>query len=188
LTLVAAESLLNEVEEKRKKTIEMLEAEYSAKKAEVTNRANEQRAYISDSSKKEAAALAQRERIRITGAAKLQSKKMMFDATERMLESNMAALKQSLADVAGSKEYPALLSKMLAYASKRLGRGITIRSRPADASVLKKLGAKVSSSDLDSMGGFRATNSDGTLELDLTFEELLRNRDDEARAFILGGD
>ena len=89
MTLVAAESLLNEVEEKRKKTIDMLEAEYSAKKAEVTNRASEQKAYISDSSKKEAAALAQRERIRITGAAKLQSKKMIFDATEKMLENNV---------------------------------------------------------------------------------------------------
>jgi V/A-type H+/Na+-transporting ATPase subunit E len=185
---VAAESLLNEVEEKRKKTIEMLEAEYSAKKAEVANRAAEQRGYISESSKKEAAALVQRERIRISGAAKLQSKKMIFDATEKMLENNLAALKQSLADVAGSKEYPSLLSKMLAYASKRLGGTITVRCRPADAAILKKLGAKVSSSNLESVGGFKATNSDGTLELDLTFEELLRNHEDEARAFILGGD
>lgn len=185
---MAAESLLNEVEEKRKKTIGMLETEYSAKKTEVTNRASEQRAYISESSKNEAAAMAQRERIRITGAAKLQSKKMIFDATEKMLENNVIALKQALADVTGSKEYPALLSKMLAYASKRLGGSITVRSRPADAAVLKKLGAKVSSSNLESVGGFRATSSDGTLELDLTFEELLRNREDEARAFILGED
>ncbi len=188
MTLVAAESLLNEVEEKRKKTIEMLETEYSAKKAEVTNRASDQRAYITESSKKEAANLAQRERIRINGAAKLQSKKMIFDATEKMLENNVAALKQSLTDIAGTKEYSALLSKMLAYASKRLGGSITIRSRPADTSVLKKLGAKVSSSNLESMGGFKATSSDGTLELDLTFEELLRNREDDARAFILGED
>lgn len=118
---MAAESLLNEVEEKRKKTIDMLEAEYSAKKAEVTNRASEQKAYISDSSKKEAAALAQRERIRITGAAKLQSKKMIFDATERMLENNVTALRQSLSDVTGSKEYPALLSKMLGIRLQEAG-------------------------------------------------------------------
>ena len=77
---------------------------------------------------------------------------------------------------------------MLAYASKRLGPGVTIRCRAADAAILKKLGAKVSSPNLETMGGFKATNSDGTLELDLTFEELLRNREDEARAFILGRD
>jgi vacuolar-type H+-ATPase subunit E/Vma4 len=183
---VAAESLLKEVEEKRKKTIDMLEAEYSAKKAEVTNRAAEQNSYILDSSKKEASALAQRERIRIEGAAKLQSKKMVFDATEKMLESNLAALKQVFADLAGSKDYPDLLARMISYASKRLGGNIGVRCRPADLAVLKKLGVKVVSSNLESAGGFKATSADGTLELDLTFEELLRNREEEVRAFILG--
>jgi vacuolar-type H+-ATPase subunit E/Vma4 len=183
---VAAESLLKEVEEKRQKTIEMLEAEYSAKRSEVTNRAAEQRAYILDSSKKEAAALVQRERIRIEGAAKLQSKKMIFDATETMLESNVASLKQVLSDVSGSKEYPELLSKMAAYASRRLGGGITVRCRASDAAVLKKLGVKVAASNIESMGGFKATSADGTLELDLTFEELLRNREEDVRGFVLG--
>ena len=183
---MAAESLLKEVEEKRKKTLQMLDEEYSAKKAEVTNRANEQRAYIADSSKKEAASLAQRERIRISGAAKLQSKKMLFDATERMLENNVAALKQSLAEYAASKEYQTLLSKMLSYASKRLGGNIAVKCRASDAAALKKLGAKVASAGLESAGGIKAVNADGTLELDLTFEELLRNREEEARAFILG--
>jgi V/A-type H+/Na+-transporting ATPase subunit E len=186
LSQVAAESLLGEVEEKRKKTIQMLEAEYSAKKDEVAKRAEEQKSYIQNSSKKEAAALVQREKIRIGGAAKLQSKKIVFDATEKMLENNVAALKQVLADFANSKDYPEMLAKLVKYASKRLGGAITVRSRPADAALLKKLGVKVTASDLDTIGGVKATNSDGTLELDLTFEELLRNREDEARAFILG--
>ena len=186
MSQVAAESLLKEVEEKRKSTIQMLEAEYSAKKDEVAKRAEEQKSYIQDSAKKEAAALVQREKIRIEGAAKLQSKKMVFDATEKMLENNLDALKQLLGDFANSKDYPEMLAKMVKYASRRLGGTVTVRSRPADAPALKKLGVKVTSSDLDSIGGFRATSSDGTLELDLTFEELLRNREDEARALILG--
>ena len=185
MSTVAAESLLREVEEKRKKTIQMLEEEYSAKSAEVTSRASEQRIYISESSKKEAASLSQRERIRISGAAKLQAKKMVFDATEKMLENNIAALKQALSDLSGSKDYSELLSRMLAYASKRLGGNIGVKCRSADAATIKKLGAKVVSSNLDSAGGFQAISSDGTLELDLTFEELLRNREEEARAFIL---
>ncbi len=183
---MAAESLLKEVEEKRKKTIDMLEAEYSAKKAEVTSRAAEQKAYILDSSKKEAATLAQRERIRIEGAAKLQSKKMAFDATEKMLESNIAALKQMIGDLSASKEYSEMLSKMTAYATKRLGGNIAVRCRSSDLPMMKKLGVKVASSDLESAGGFKATSADGTLELDLTFEELLRNREEEVRAFVLG--
>jgi vacuolar-type H+-ATPase subunit E/Vma4 len=183
---VAAEPLLKEVEEKRKKTIDMLEAEYSAKNAEVTNRAAEQKAYILDSSKKEAVALVQRERIKIVGAAKLQSKKMVFDATEKMVEANVAALNQVLADVSGSKDYPDLLSKMVAYASRRLGGSISVRCRPTDAAALKKLGVKEISPNLECAGGFKATSADGTLELDLTFEELLRYREEDVRALILG--
>ena len=183
---MAAESLLNEVEEKRKGTIQMLEQEYAAKKDEVAKRAQEQKSYIQDSANKEAVALVQREKIRIEGAAKLQSKKMVFDATEKMLENNLDALRQALADFANSKDYPEMLTRMSRYASRRLGGGITVESRPADAAALRKAGVKVTSSELGSIGGFKATSSDGTLELDLTFEELLRNHEDEARASILG--
>jgi vacuolar-type H+-ATPase subunit E/Vma4 len=183
---MVAETLLEEVEEKRKKTIEMLEAEYSEKKAEVERKAAEQKAYILDSSKKEAEAAAQRERIRVSGAAKLQAKKMLFDATEKMLETNISALEQVLSDFAKSDDYHKMLAKMAAYANKRLGGRITVRCRPADAATLKKHGVDVTSSDLECMGGFKATSADGTLELDLTFEELLRVREDTARALILG--
>jgi vacuolar-type H+-ATPase subunit E/Vma4 len=178
--------LLGEVEETRKKTIQMLESEYSAKKDEVAKKTAEQKAYIQESSKKEAAAAAQREKIRISGAAKLQSKKLMFGATEKMLEANVAALRQVLAEHANSKEYPDLLASMVAYANKRLGGSISVVCRPADAAAMKKQGVKVTSSDLDSMGGFKATSRDGTLELDLTFEELLRGREEDARAMLLG--
>jgi vacuolar-type H+-ATPase subunit E/Vma4 len=183
---VAAETLLKEVDEKRKRTIAQLESEYKAKRDEVTKRAAEQRAYIQESAKSQAAALVQREQIKITGAAKLQAKKMTFDATEKMLENNIALLKQALADHANSKGYAEELSEMLAYASRRLGADIKVKSRPADAAALKKLGAKVASSDLNTAGGFKAESHDGTLELDLTFEEILRNREEGARAYILG--
>jgi vacuolar-type H+-ATPase subunit E/Vma4 len=183
---VAAEALLGEVEEKRKKTIQMLEAEYSAKKDEVEKKEAEQRSYILESAKKQADAVAQRERIRIGGAAKLKSKKMVFDATEKMLEANVEALRQVMADYADTKEYQDTLTSMVAYASKRLGESIGVRCRPADAAILKKSGVKVLSSDLNTMGGFKASNRDDTLELDLTFEELLRSREDQARAAILG--
>jgi vacuolar-type H+-ATPase subunit E/Vma4 len=183
---MSVEALLSEVEEKRKKTVAMLEAEYSAKKDEVSRKANEQKAYIADSSKREADSLTQRERIRIGGAAKLQSKKMMFDATEKMLENNVAALKEVLADYADSKEYNEMLAKMVKYAKRRLGGNITVWGREKDSAALKKHDVKVGSTYLETMGGFKATNASGTLELDLTFEELLRSREEEARAFMLG--
>ena len=183
---MAAEALLGEVEEKRNETLKALEAEYSAKKDEVTKKAAEQRAYIQESGRKEAEAAAQREKVRIDGAAKLQAKKMMFDATQKRLESNLSALREVLAEYAESKDYQGILTKMAAYAQKRLGGSISVDCRRSDAAALKKLGVKVTSSDLPSIGGFSATSSDGTLALDLTFEELLRTHGEDVRASILG--
>ena len=183
---MVAEGLLEEVEERRKKTIQMLESEYSAKKDEVAKKTEEQKAFILETAKTDGRAAAQREKIRIAGAAKLQAKKLIFDATERMLEANVAALQGVLADFTSSKDYHPMLAKMVAYADRRLGGSISLRCRPEDAAALKKLAVTVSSSDLQTMGGFKATNREGTLELDLTFEELLRERDDQAKAMILG--
>jgi V/A-type H+-transporting ATPase subunit E len=183
---MGVDALLREVEERRKKALEALEAEYASKREEVKKRTDEQVAFIMESAKREAAQAAQRERIRIEGAAKLQSKKVVFDATEKMLEGNIGALKQSLADLASSPAYPELLNKMARYASRRLGGKIAVTCRKQDEPTLRAAGAKITSTNLNSMGGFIADSEDGTLELDLTFEELLRDREDDVRAAILG--
>jgi V/A-type H+-transporting ATPase subunit E len=178
--------LLKEVEDRRKAALEQLEAEYASKRAEIQKRTDEERALILESSKKDAQSLSEREQTRITGAAKLRAKKMVFDATEKMLEVNLASLRRVLADLAQSKEYPDLLARMTRYASRRLGEKMTVVCRSADEPLFRKLGLKVDSSKLNSIGGFKAESEDGTLELDLTFEEILRNHEEQARASILG--
>jgi V/A-type H+/Na+-transporting ATPase subunit E len=183
---VPADTLLREVEDRRKKALEQLEAEYASKRAEITKRTEQEKAYISESNRKEAASLAEKERARVIGATKLQAKKMLFDATEKMLEANIANLRQALADLSQSKEYPDLLGRMIKYSSKRLGPKMKVTCRPSDEAILKKLGATVVSSKLSIPGGFKAESEDGSLELDLTFDEILRNHGDRARASILG--
>ena len=123
---MAADTLLREVEEKRKKALDALDADFSTKSAEIKRRAEEEKLRIQDNAKKQAAELSQREKIRIDGASKLQAKKLVFDATEKMLENNLTTLRQALLDYAGSKEYSALLIRLVAYASKRLGGEIKL--------------------------------------------------------------
>jgi V/A-type H+-transporting ATPase subunit E len=183
---VPAETLLREVEDRRKRALEQLEAEYSAKKAETNKRTQDELAYIQEWGRKEALSLAEKERTKTIGASKLQAKKLMFDATEKMLEINVGALRKTLAELAQSKEYPELLTRMVRYASRRLGPKMGVVCRSADEPILRKSGVAVVSSKLNSIGGFRAQSEDGTLELDLTFEEVLRNHEEKARAFILG--
>ena len=185
---MAAETLLREVEEKRKNTLDALESEYSAKIADLKKNAEQEKKRLLDEAKKQAQELAQREKIRIDGAAKLQAKKMMFDATEKMLQNNLEALRNALSEWSGSKDYRELIPKMAKYASTRLGGEIKVICRQADVETFKKAGVEIESSDLSTMGGFKAEKKDGTLELDLTFEELLRGREDEVRRLIFSGE
>jgi vacuolar-type H+-ATPase subunit E/Vma4 len=184
--MMGVDALLKEVEDRRKKALEALEAEYSDRREEVTKRTAEQVAYTMESAKREAVVLAQKEVTRVEGAAKLQSKKLLFDATEKLLENNIAALKDALAEYSASPAYSDLLAGMAKYASKRLGGNIMVTCRKADEAALKAAGARIASANLNAIGGFKADSEDGTLELDLTFEEILRSREDEVRASILG--
>lgn len=184
--MMGVDALLKEVEERRTRALGGLESEYGAKRDEVKKKTAEQVAYVTDSANKEAVSLAQKEVTKVEGAAKLQAKKTLFDATEKLLESNTSLLRQELADFAETPAYRALLEKMAAYASKRLGGKISVICRKSDEAALKSAGAKVVSADLNSMGGFKAENAEQTLELDLTFEEILRTSEDEVRAAILG--
>src|ERR1019366_1662287 len=104
--MMGVDALLTEVEERHKKALETLDAEYSSKREEVKKRTDEQLAYIMESARREATAISQREKTKIEGAAKLQTKKVMFDATEKMLENNISALNQALVELAASPAYP----------------------------------------------------------------------------------
>ncbi|MGH2637711.1 MAG: V-type ATP synthase subunit E [Rhabdochlamydiaceae bacterium] len=182
---MAAETLLREVEDKRKKTLDQLDADRAAKKQEIAARVDRERQSIRESARKQAQELCQREKIRIEGAAKLQAKKLIFDATEKMLEKSIVEVKRALAEYSvSSKDYPDLLIKMAKYACKRLGGEIRVMCRPGDETILKRAGVQIAASNLNSMGGFKAERTDGSLELDLTFEELLRSREEEVRSLI----
>lgn len=184
--MMGVDSLLKEVEDRRKQALDALDAEYTAKREEVKKRTDEQVAYVMESAKRDAAALAQRETTRVEGASKLEAKKMLFDATETLLESDIAELEDALAELTKTPAYQELLARMAKYASKRLGGKIVVTCRKGDEAALKAAGAKIASASLNAIGGFKADSEDGTLELDLTFEEILRNREDDVRASILG--
>jgi len=64
-----------------------------------------------------------------------------------------------------------------------LAKEIVVHCRPEDKSFFKS-GVKVGST-IQTLGGFIAENKEGTKEIDLTFEELLRNNEDEIKNTIL---
>lgn len=180
---MAAEALLKEVEERRKKLLSELQLDYSRKKEEILNSAKSEAQSIIARAMVDAESAAQRERARVLGASKLEGKRIIFEAAEEVAEENISMLREMLAEFSATQQYRQLLEKMLSYASKRLGK-IVVRCRQKDADYISSLGYEIASKDLISSGGFIAYTKDRSLELDLTFEELLRINEDKVRAFL----
>ncbi|MEM3186573.1 MAG: V-type ATP synthase subunit E family protein [Conexivisphaerales archaeon] len=184
--LSGAEALLRELADKKAKALKSLEQEFEAKLKEVETQTAAAIAEIQQRAQDESKLQAEKERNRIIGASKLQAKKLIFDATEKMMKENLESLQQVLKSYTESEPYKDLLLRMANYASRRLGRGMVIKCREKDKAILNDKGFKVISSDLQSVGGIIAYNSNRSLELDLRLEELLRIKEEQVRAAIAG--
>jgi vacuolar-type H+-ATPase subunit E/Vma4 len=128
---------------------------------------------------------AARERTRRVAGARLEAKKMGYEFQESRTQALLEAVKRQLADYTKSPEYSKLLKRMYAAAGSRLGKDLRIRGRAEDAKLLRTVaGAGYDDKPLPVTGGFIAETSDGTRRLNLTFEELLRLREDELRSLL----
>ena len=87
-------------------------------------------------------------------------------------------------EFAKKPEYKKVLQKLVDYSKKTLAKKIIIHCRDEDKSSFKDKDIEIGSA-IQTLGGFIAENKEGTKEIDLTFEELLRNNEDEIKNTIL---
>jgi vacuolar-type H+-ATPase subunit E/Vma4 len=126
-----------------------------------------------------------REHAQRLAAAKLQARKLLHEAREKRLESAIAETRALLQEYTRSPEYPAVLKRMVAAATESLGKPIRISGRGDDAALL----ARVSGKSYDPapqpiLGGLIAETPDGSRRLNLSFDELLRLREDQVRELL----
>ena len=108
----------------------------------------------------------------------------MFDAINKNLDSTFNIIKQDLTKYTKNSEYKSVVEKMVKTCQKKLGNKITVHCKEEDKSLFNFPDITVGSS-IQTIGGIIADNNDGTKELDLTFEELLRTNEDEIKSSIL---
>lgn len=139
--------------EQEEKSIDTFESEYSGKIEEVGRNEELEKNRIREIAKRQAKELSQRERIKIEREAKLQAKRIIFEATQKMLKDNLNSLKQTLEEWTRSNDYEDLLPRMVNYASKRLGVDIRVMCRQADVRVLEKTWGRNCLLKLELFGG-----------------------------------
>jgi vacuolar-type H+-ATPase subunit E/Vma4 len=180
---MSIETFLLEIENRKKREIESLEKDLAEKKSKLQAEMNATVREIQEKFANDAKIKSEREYARIIEAAKLQAKKIMFDAINANMQSAFDVIKHEIANYTKSTQYKKALETMVNSSKKKLGQSIVVHCRDEDKSIMKDLGVTIGKS-IKTLGGIVAENKEGTKELDLTFEELLRTHEDEVKSFL----
>ena len=180
---LSIDQFVSEIQNRKKNDLAELDKKLNDKKSEIDSQKNTAVKELKQNYENEAKTKAEREGARIIEAGKLEAKKILFDAINKNLDSTFDVIKKELDGYSKKPEYQTVLQKLVDYSKKVLAKEIVVRCREEDKSFFGD-GVEVTST-IQSLGGFVAENKEGTKELDLTFEELLRNNEDEIKNTIL---
>lgn len=183
VSVMSIETFLLEIENRKKRELENLDKDLAEKKSKLKTELDITVREIQEKFTAEAKVKSEREHARIIEAAKLQAKKIMFDAINANMESAFEAIKKEIETYAKGPQYKKALDTMVNTSKKKLGQNIVVHCREEDRAALKDMGVSLGNS-IKTLGGIVAENKEGTKELDLTFEELLRTHEDQIKSFL----
>ncbi len=172
-----------EIQDRKKKELSILNSLLDDKKAKIEAIKAEKVKDIKEKYENEAENKSQREYSRITESARLESKKILFDVINTNMDSAFDSIKHELKSFTKKSEYKKTLERMVLFAKREFGDDVTIRCRESDITIVKDLKTNLGP-QLSTIGGIIAIDKTGTRELDLTFEELLENHEDEIKNFL----
>jgi vacuolar-type H+-ATPase subunit E/Vma4 len=183
---LSAEIFLKEIENRKRRELESLEKELAEKKEVLLREKNSRVQELQERYMREARLKAEREYTRIVEAARLQARRIIFEAMDANLDSALSMVRQELKNYTKNAQYKKTLEEMVNVAKKRLGQDVKVHCREEDRQILKDMRVTINDNTIQTLGGIMVENKEGTMELDLTFEELLRTHDEEVRAILLG--
>ncbi len=182
---MSLDRLVAEIEARGKEELAREEARAQAERARHLAEREKRIGQLRHDLEQSAAADAQRERAQRVAAAKLQARKLLYEAREQRMAESLGATRQLLKEFTESDEYKELLKRMLAAAQAQLGKDLKVSGRAEDAPVLKSVaGRAFVATPLEVLGGMVAETADGARRLNLTFDELLRLREDRVRDLL----
>ena len=180
---MSIETFIQEIENRKRKEIENMEKDLQENKSKLQAEMNHTIQETQERFSIEAKVKSEREQARIIEASKLQAKKIIFDAINTNMQSAFTIIRQEIENFTKSPQYKKALETMINNSKKKLGQNIIVHCREEDKSILKELGVATSKT-IKTLGGIIAENKEGTRELDLTFEELLRTNEDQVKSFL----
>ncbi len=182
---MSLERLVAEIESRAQQEIASEQARFEKERAEILADRARRIETIRTEAQRRVAQDAARERTRRIAGARLEAKKLGYEYQEARTKQLLESVKTRLADYAGTPDYPKLIKRMYAAAVSRLGKDLTVRGRAEDAKLLRSVaGSGFDDTPVPVTVVFVAETSDGTRRLNLTFDELLRLREDDLRSLL----
>lgn len=180
------EALVKEIEARSSKEVRDLELKLENERRKVEETAHRDTERIKAEADRKAQLEATRERARLVASAKLQAKKVLFEAREKRTAAALEEVRGRLAAYAKGPDYPVLLANMVSSGTTVLGADVKILARPADVPLLPAKSRPLvdDARPLRALGGLIIEKKDGSRSLNLTFEELLRLREDRVREIL----
>jgi V/A-type H+-transporting ATPase subunit E len=184
---VTLEDLVKEIEARTLAQVQDIRSGVANEKKAIHDHTEREIARITADEELAAEREVEQEKIRMLASARLQAKKVSFDAWERRVDSGLKLIRARLQTFTEGPEYPAMLEKMANAGISVLGANSRILIREEDTyKIPESLQTKVARSrPIQSMGGLIIESHDGEKRLNLTFEELLRWNQDAILELLL---
>lgn len=182
---MSLDTFIQEIEERKTRKINLLDITLTEKKTRIQHTMESTLKEMQQHYADEAKAKSQKEGARIVEAARLKAKKIFFDAINANMDSTFNTIREELKSYSQKPDYKITIKKMIKFAKMKLSsQDIIIHCRIDDNVILN--GMKIiTGSPIQTIGGILAENKNGTMEIDLTFEELLRTHEDDIQNFLL---
>jgi|GEM_PF-430277 len=182
---MSLERLVDEIRQRAEAEIAQERARLQAESSRIVDERDRQVQAIATESERIAQLEIARERAQRLARAKLEARKRVFESRERRMGKLLDASRSLLADYTESDEYAPLLKRLYGVAVATLGKQVKVRGRAEDASLLRSI-AKGAFDDepVPIVGGLIAETPAGDRRLNLSFDELLRLREDQVRGLL----
>ncbi len=182
---MSLESLVDEIRSRGEAELKAAGEQRAADLARIASEREARLAAVRAEAEKTTAAEAARDRAQRLAAAHLAARRLTYEAREDRLDRGLADAREILAGLSGSPAYAGILRRMITNATARLGRAARISGRADDAALLARLAGRAFDPTPRSIaGGIVAESEDGRRRLDLSFDELLRQRADRVRGLL----
>jgi vacuolar-type H+-ATPase subunit E/Vma4 len=182
---MSLERLVEEIRSRGEAELKEIETHVTNESAKIVEERERRIREIGDEAERQGQLEADHERTQRVAAAKLRARQKLYEARETRLENALGETRELLRAYASSPQYPLALERMYRVAQTELGRDIVVRGRAEDAAVLQKLAGTAFQPHAEPIvGGLIAETPDGRRRLNLSFDELLRLREDRVRELL----